>query len=73
MKDTLDLCMKTLESKTLLRERQELDRRLMAFEFPIGWQRFTFNMLRTVSGNHSMELFRRASTICVHIFQGNLR
>jgi hypothetical protein len=53
-----------------LQARQELDRRLIAFDFPIGWQRYTFNMLRTVSRKHSMELFNRAGTICVHIFQG---
>ncbi len=47
-----------------------LDRRLAAFGFPIGWNRFTFNMLRTVGARHSMELFRRAGTVCIHIFQG---
>lgn len=70
MKDILALCMRTVSGKRKLHLRQELDRRLMAFHFPSGWERFTFHMLRTVTGNHSMELFRRASTICIHIFQG---
>ena len=70
MKQTLALCMQTVTGKRKLHLRAELDRRLMAFEFPYGWQRFTFHMLRTVGSNHSMELFRRASTVCIHIFQG---
>ncbi len=62
--DTVGKPMRDLSARILL------DRRLAAYKYPIGWTRFTFNMLRTVSAKHSMELFRKAGTVCVHIFKG---
>jgi hypothetical protein len=72
VKDVLSLCMRLVSADSKRALRIELDRRLAAFEFPIGWSPFSFNMLRTVNARHSMELFRRAGTICVHIFQGQV-
>jgi hypothetical protein len=70
VKEVLALCMKSVNGKKKKDLRVELDRRLAAFEYPIGWAPFSFNMLRTVNARHSMELFRKAGTICVHIFRG---
>jgi hypothetical protein len=70
VKDVLTLCMNSVKGKKRKHLRKELDRRLDAFDYPIGWDSFTFPMLRTVNSNHSMELFRKAGTICVFIFRG---
>lgn len=70
VKMVLDLCMASLGGARALQKRLELDRRLVAFNYPIGWERFTFHMLRTTGSRHSMELFRRAGTVCIFIFQG---
>jgi hypothetical protein len=70
IKKVLSLCMNSVTGKKRKHLRKELDRRLDAFDYPIGWVPFTFPMLRTVNSNHSMELFRKAGTICVHIFRG---
>ena len=70
VKEVLALCMKSVAAKSKKDLRVELDRRLAAFGYPIGGAPFSFHMLRTVNARHSMELFRKAGTICVHIFRG---
>lgn len=71
IKETLERIMQTVSApKRDKAKRILLDRRLAAFKYPTGWERFTFNLLRTVGARHSMELFRRAGTVCIHIFHG---
>lgn len=72
IKDILTACMKSIEGVSARKKKAnlDLDCRLQAFDYPIGWEPFTFHMLRTVNARHSMELFRRAGTVCIHIFRG---
>jgi hypothetical protein len=73
--DTLTLCMKSVSKKKTLHLKHELEHRLKAFDWPIGWSPFAagFNILRTTNSNHSMESFRKLGTVCVHIFNGKSR
>jgi hypothetical protein len=70
--DTLTMCMKSVSGKKKMHLKHELEHRLKAFDWPIGWSPFAagFNILRTTNSNHSMEAFRRLGTVCIHIFNG---
>jgi hypothetical protein len=60
------------KSASKLQLKHELEHRLKAFDWPIGWSPYStgFNILRKTESHHSMECFRRLGTVCIHIFNG---